>query len=67
MLTHMKLCAMFGNSEALDPEFWSDPFHACALAAYVEAAGTGQHHDSQHVKRLAYANYDQLRKDEGKR
>lgn len=58
---------MCGNSEALDPEFWSDPFHACALAAYAEASETGRHLDSQYVKQLAYKNYDQLRKEEGKR
>ena len=45
-------------SEGADDAFWSNTFHACALAAGFIAAGEGRLADSPYVKRLCYALYE---------
>jgi hypothetical protein len=42
----------------IDPEFWSDRFHHCALAAGFIAAGEGRLAESTYVRQLAYDLYE---------
>ena len=42
----------------LDPEFWRDRFHLCALYAGKLAQSEDKLDDSEHVKRLAYELYE---------
>lgn len=41
-----------------DDEFWSNRFHACALAAGFIAAAEGRLDDSRYVRDLAYGMYE---------
>ena len=40
-------------------DFWSDRFHACALAAGFIAHGEGRLDDSEYVRQLAYSLYEE--------
>lgn len=42
----------------LDPDFWADRFHRCALVAGLRAASEGRLADSSYVRRLAYDLYE---------
>lgn len=39
-------------------DLFQDRFHYCALAAGLQALCEGRLHDSEYVKRLAYASYE---------
>jgi len=41
-----------------EPDFWSNRFHFCALAAGFLAASEGRLHDSHYVQQLAYEFYE---------
>ena len=42
----------------IDPEFWNDRFHSCALAAGFLAAAEGRLAESEYVRLLAYDLYE---------
>jgi hypothetical protein len=44
---------------ALDPEFWLDSFHFCALYAGKLAHAEGKLEDSGYVRQLAYRLYEE--------
>jgi hypothetical protein len=43
----------------LDPEFWRDRFHLCALYAGKLAHAQGKLEDSEYVRRLTYRLYEE--------
>jgi hypothetical protein len=42
----------------LDPEFWQNRFHTCALVAGLLAARDGRLHDADYVRQIAYQLYE---------
>ena len=43
----------------LDPEFWQDRFHFCALYAAKIAFAEGKLEESEYVRRLTYRLYEE--------
>jgi hypothetical protein len=42
----------------LDPEFWQNRFHTCALVAGFLATRDGRLHDAGYVRQIAYQLYE---------
>jgi len=42
----------------LDPEFWQNRFHTCALVAGFLAARDSRLHDADYVRQIAYQLYE---------